>query len=51
MAPPRGGTAPPDAKFMAVASVVGAVGFYAWFVDPPSSEKEINAPAGDCSTK
>ena len=37
MAPPRGGTTAPDAKFMAVFAVVGSVGFYAWFVDPPSA--------------
>ena len=50
MAPPRGGTAAPDVKFMVVASAVGVVGFYAWFIDPPSAEKEINAHAADCST-
>lgn len=41
MAPPRGGTDPPDAKFLAVAAVVCGAGFYAWFIDPPKpSEKE-----------
>lgn len=31
-------TDPPDAKFMAVAGIVGAAGFYAWFVDPPKEK-------------
>jgi hypothetical protein len=40
MAPPKGGTDPPDAKFLAIAAVVGAAGFYAWFVDPPRQQDE-----------
>jgi len=40
MAPPRGGTELPDAKFMAVFAVVGCVGFYAWFLDPPKRSNE-----------
>mmetsp|Transcript_20294 Transcript_20294/g.49758 ORF Transcript_20294/g.49758 Transcript_20294/m.49758 type:complete len:89 (-) Transcript_20294:2904-3170(-) len=28
-------TKPPDATFMAVASVVLGAGFYSWFIDPP----------------
>lgn len=39
MAPPRGGTAPPDAKFLAVFAVVGTAGLYAWFIDPPSKKE------------
>ena len=35
MAPPKGGTELPDAKFLAIASVVCVAGYYAWFVDPP----------------
>ena len=35
MAPPKGGTDPPDAKFMAVASVVVLAGAYAWIIEPP----------------
>ena len=35
MAPPKGGTDPPDAKFLAVAAVVCSAGFYAWVIDPP----------------
>eukprot|EP00545_Synedropsis_sp_CCMP1620_P001990 CAMPEP_0119015234 /NCGR_PEP_ID=MMETSP1176-20130426/10657_1 /TAXON_ID=265551 /ORGANISM="Synedropsis recta cf, Strain CCMP1620" /LENGTH=99 /DNA_ID=CAMNT_0006968511 /DNA_START=154 /DNA_END=453 /DNA_ORIENTATION=+ len=35
MAPPKGGTEIPDAKFLAVAAVVTGAGFYAWFIDPP----------------
>jgi hypothetical protein len=35
MAPPKGGTEPPDAKFLAVAAVVCSAAFYAWFIDPP----------------
>ena len=33
MQPPKGGTEPPDAKFMAVAAVIGSAGVYAWTVD------------------
>jgi len=40
MAPPRGGTAPPDAKFLAVFAVVGMAGFYAWFIDPPAKKEQ-----------
>jgi hypothetical protein len=28
-------TDPPDAKFLAVATVVFGAGFYAWFIEPP----------------
>jgi hypothetical protein len=31
-------TDPPDAKFLVVASVVAAAGFYAWFIDPPPTQ-------------
>mmetsp|Transcript_26311 Transcript_26311/g.40764 ORF Transcript_26311/g.40764 Transcript_26311/m.40764 type:complete len:120 (+) Transcript_26311:175-534(+) len=40
MAPPKGGTDPPDAKFLAVAAVVCGAGFYAWFIDPPKRAEE-----------
>jgi hypothetical protein len=36
MAPPKGGTEVPDAKFMAVATVVLGAGYYAWFIDAPT---------------
>lgn len=39
MAPPKGGTEPPDAKFLAVAAVVCSGGFYAWFIDPPKQQE------------
>ena len=39
MAPPKGGTAPPDAKFLAVAAVVCSGGFYAWVIDPPKEQE------------
>jgi len=32
MAPPKGGTDPPDAKFIAVATVVLGAGYYSWFI-------------------
>ena len=35
----RGGTEPPDAKFLAVTAVVAAVGGYAWFIDPPKHDE------------
>ena len=34
----RGGTDPPDAKFLAVAAMVVAAGGYAWLIDPPINE-------------
>jgi hypothetical protein len=40
MAPPKGGTEPPDAKFLAVAAVVCSAGFYAWVIDPPKEYEE-----------
>jgi hypothetical protein len=40
MAPPKGGTEPPDAKFLAVAAVVCSGGFYAWVIDPPSTKEQ-----------
>jgi hypothetical protein len=40
MAPPKGGTEPPDAKFLAVAVVVLSAGYYAWFVDPPKKKAQ-----------
>jgi hypothetical protein len=40
MEPPKGGTEPPDAKFLAVASVVTLAGFYAWFIDAPKRKEE-----------
>ena len=40
MAPPKGGTDPPDAKFLVIASVVSVAGYYAWFVDPPAREDQ-----------
>ena len=40
MAPPKGGTEVPDAKFLAIAAVVGVAGYYAWFVDPPRRREE-----------
>jgi hypothetical protein len=36
MAPPKGGTEVPDAKFMAVATIVMGAGYYAWFIDAPT---------------
>ena len=39
MAPTRGGTELPDAKFLAIFAVVGSAGFYAWFIDPPTKHK------------
>jgi hypothetical protein len=39
MAPPKGGTEPPDAKFLAFAALVGAAGFYAWFIEPPTPKR------------
>jgi hypothetical protein len=36
----KGGTDPPDAKFMAVAAVVTAAGYYAWFIDPPKKKAD-----------
>lgn len=43
MEPPKGGTEPPDAKFLAVAAVVTSAGFYAWFIDPssPTRREEV----------
>lgn len=32
----RSSTDPPDVKFLSVAAVVTAAGFYAWFIDPPA---------------
>jgi hypothetical protein len=40
MAPPKGGTELPDAKFMAVFAIVASAGFYAWFIDPPEPYQE-----------
>jgi len=40
MAPPKGGRELPDAKFLAIASVVCVAGYYAWFVDPPKRKRE-----------
>jgi hypothetical protein len=40
MAPPKGGTDPPDIRFMAVFAVVASAGFYAWFIDPPAPYQE-----------
>ena len=40
MAPPKGGTEPPDAKFLAVALVVLSAGYYAWFIDPPKKKAQ-----------
>jgi hypothetical protein len=44
MAPTRGGTEAPDAKFLAIFAVVGAAGFYAWFIDPPSKSGSNHNP-------
>jgi hypothetical protein len=35
MAPTRGGTDLPDAKFMAIFAVVAVAGFYSWFIHDP----------------
>jgi hypothetical protein len=35
MAPTRGGTDLPDAKFMTVFAVVASAGFYSWFIHDP----------------
>lgn len=35
MAPTKGGTKLPTPKEAAVIAVVAAVGYYAWFVEPP----------------
>ena len=40
MAPPKGGTEPPDATFLAIALVVVGAGYYAWFVEPPPKKAE-----------
>jgi len=40
MEPPKGGTEPPDAKFLAIASLVCAAGYYAWFIDPPKKQQQ-----------
>ena len=40
MAPPKGGTEPPDAKFLVIAAVVSVAGYYAWFVDPPTRQEQ-----------
>jgi hypothetical protein len=40
MAPSKGDTKPPDAKFLAVFAVVGSAGYYAWFIDPPQEEQQ-----------
>lgn len=32
MAPPKGGTDPPDAKFMVIATIVLGAGYYSWFI-------------------
>mmetsp|Transcript_20282 Transcript_20282/g.36799 ORF Transcript_20282/g.36799 Transcript_20282/m.36799 type:complete len:88 (+) Transcript_20282:56-319(+) len=39
MAPPKGGTEPPDAKFLVVASIVLGAGYYSWFI-----HKDDNSP-------
>ena len=39
MTPPRGGTAPPNKKEMALIGVVIAAGFYSWVIDPPKRQK------------
>ena len=44
MAPPKGGTDPPDAKFMAVATVVVGAGYYSWFIH---KEDEKDGDGGD----
>ena len=38
MAPPKGGTEPPDPLFLAVPAVVCGAGYYAWFVQPPTAQ-------------
>jgi hypothetical protein len=43
MAPVKGGTEPPDAKTLALMSVVGSAGFYAWFIDPPKRVEDRKA--------
>lgn len=40
MAPTKGGRELPTAKEAAVIGVVLAVGYYAWFVDPPKKDGE-----------
>jgi hypothetical protein len=41
MAPTKGGRELPTAKEALVIGVVVAVGYYAWFVDPPKKKEEI----------
>ena len=38
MAPTRGGTDLPDAKFVAVFAVVAGAGFYSWFIHDPEKK-------------
>jgi hypothetical protein len=38
MAPSRGGTDMPDAKFQAIFAVVFIAAFYAWVIDPPKKK-------------
>ena len=40
MAPTKGGRELPTAKEAAAIGIVVAVGYYAWFVDPPKKEDE-----------
>ena len=49
MAPPKGGTDPPDAKFLAVASVVVLAGGYAWIIEPPEPYVEENEKSSSAS--
>ena len=50
MAPPKGGTDPPDAKFLAVASVVVLAGGYAWIIEPPEPYVEENEKSSSASS-
>ena len=40
MAPPKGGTEPPDATFLAVAALICGAGYYAWFIEPPHAKQK-----------
>ena len=40
MAPTKGGTELPDPKFWPIFLLIGAGGYYSWFVDPPKRKKE-----------
>ena len=46
MAPPRGGTEFPDTTFLFVAAIVCGAGYYAWFIEPPSSPPFSSAKQG-----